>query len=356
MRYQRWGKKHEMGLGPYPAVSLSEARQKTRDAQTLLYQGLDPLAEKRKKQNYQRRRDGTRFSEVAKRYIEEHACVWTNAKHASDWATSLERYVYPILDSQPLTDLTTEDVIKVLKPIWSTKHETARKIQGRMKLVFGYALTAKLYEGSNPSVWQDHLSHFFANQNKHFLLRHHRALPYCQMPEFYKCISDQKTQTSQALQFTILTAGRTSEVRSATLQEFDLDKQIWRVPATRMKARRPHDVPLSDTAVQLIERAKRSSNAPFIFHGQNPEKPLSNMAMLSFVKKRLSSFDTTVHGLRSTFRTWAGEKTDYSSGVIEFALAHQLNQKIEGAYMRSDLLEARRPLMQDWDYYVTGRA
>ena len=160
---------------------------------------------------------------------------------------------------------------------------------------------------------------------------------------------------SQELRFTILTAARTSEVLGAKTDEFDLGKLIWRVPAERMKARKPHDVPLSEAAATLIEAASRAHNAPFIFHGRNPEKALSNMAMLSFNKKDLSEFDTTVHGLRSTFRTWVGEETSYSQGLVEFALAHQLNEKIEGAYLRTELLEPRRPLMEDWANYVTGK-
>lgn len=160
--------------------------------------------------------------------------------------------------------------------------------------------------------------------------------------------------TSKALRFTALTAARTTETLGATAEEFDLDKRLWCVPSERMKARKPHDVPLSDQACHLIDDILRSHNKPFIFHGINPEKPLSNMAMLSLIKKRLQLYDTTVHGLRSSFWTWAGEETNYSHGIIEFALAHQLNQKTEGAYLRTELVEPRRPLMQDWANFITN--
>ena len=199
------------------------------------------------------------------------------------------------------------------------------------------------------------MSHFFAGRSHRKPIKHHRALPYGQMPEFYAKLAQIETMPSYALQFTILTALRTSEVLRASSEQIDLNKLIWNVPATQMKTKKPHQVPLSDTAAELVESVIRSHNAPFIFHGRNPEKPLSNMAMLSFVKKDLSEFNTTVHGLRSTFRTWVGEETSYSQGLVEFALAHQLNEKIEGAYLRSELLEPRRPLMEDWANYVTGK-
>lgn len=343
-----------MGLGPYPAISLAEARQRARELHSLIHQGKDPLYERREAERQRRKREGKKFSDIARQYIEEHKSEWTNAKHAQDWASTLERLAYPALDQKPFADLTTEDVIEVLSPIWQSKRETAKKLQGRMKLVFGYAKTARLYEGENPAAWQDHLSHYFAMQTNKHLIKHHRALSFTKAPTFYRDLKQIETMASHALQFTLLTAARTSETIGATSDEIDIDKRLWRVPAERMKARKPHEVPLSEQACTLLETILRSHNAPFIFHGRNPEKPLSNMGMLSLVKKRLQSYDTTVHGLRSTFRTWAGEKTNYSPGVIEFALAHQLGEKIEGAYLRSELVEPRRPLMQDWANFVTG--
>ena len=353
-RYQRHGKKREVGLGPYPAISLAEARQRARELHSLIHQGKDPLYERREAERQRRKREGKRFSDIARQYIEEHKSEWTNAKHAQDWASTLERLAYPALDQKPFADLTTEDVIEVLSPIWQSKRETAKKLQGRMKLVFGYAKTARLYEGENPAAWQDHLSHYFAMQTNKHLIKHHRALPFTKAPNFYRDLRQIETMASHALQFTLLTAARTSETIGATSDEIDIDKRLWRVPAERMKARKPHEVPLSKQACTLLETVMRSHNAPFIFHGRNPEKPLSNMGMLGLIKKQLESYDTTVHGLRSRFRTWAGEKTNYSPGVIEFALAHQLDEKIEGAYLRSELVEPRRPLMQDWANFVAG--
>ena len=353
-RYQRLGRKHEMGLGPWPAITLAEARQKARDAHTAIHKELDPLAERRKAEAHRKKHEGIRFSDVAKRYIDTHQDSWTNAKHANDWASSLERYAYPILDQKPLSELETDDVLEVLEPIWRDKHETAKKVQGRIKLVFGYARTGQLYFGENPAVWQDHLCHYFAGRSHRKRLNHHRALPYRQMPEFYAKLAQIESMPSQALQFTILTAARTSEVLEARTDEFDLGKLIWQVPRDRMKAQMPHQVPLSDTAAELVESVIRSHNALFIFHGRNPEKPLSNMAMLTLIKREFKEFDTTVHGLRSTFRVWGSEQTSHDFGAMEFALAHQ-QDKVSAAYNRTTLLELRRPLMQDWACYVTGR-
>ena len=354
-RYQRLGRKHEMGLGPYPAISLANARQRARELHILMHQGKDPLQERREAERERKKRESKRFSDIARQYIDEHKSEWHDKKGEKTWHSTLERFVYPLFDQKPFADLTTEDVIEVLSPIWQTKKSTAKKIQGRMKLIFGYAKTARLYEGENPAAWQDHLSHYFAMQTNKHLIKHHRALHYADAPSFFKDLRQIETLTSQALQFTLLTAARTSETIGATSDEFDLEKQLWRVPADRMKAKKPHAVPLSMQASTLIKTVMRSHNAPLIFHGRNPEKPLSNMAMLNLVKKQLKFYDTTVHGLRSTFRTWAGEKTNYSPGVIEFALAHQLDEKIEGAYLRSELVEPRRPLMQDWADFLNGR-
>ena len=300
-----------------------------------------------------RNREALRFSEVARRYIDGHRHEWTNDKHAHDWLSTLTRLAYPILDQKPFADLTTEDILAVLEPIWISKRETAKKLQGRLKLVFGYGKTAKLYFGENPAAWQDHLSHFFPKQTGRHLVKHHRALDYQTAPQFYKDLETIETMSSLALRFTLLTATRTSEALGARPEEFDMERMLWRVPPERMKARKPHEVPMSNQVGGLIEALLRSHNAPYVFYSSNPEKPLSNMAMLTLLQKRMDQYDTTVHGLRSTFRTWAGERTNYSPGVIEFALAHQLDEKVEGAYLRSELVEPRRPLMQDWADYLT---
>ena len=298
----------------------------------------------------------TRFSDVAESYIEEHRLKWTNKKHAHDWKSTLGRMAYPVLDQKPLAHLATEDVIRVLKPIWYRKHETARKLQGRIKLIFGYAKAGKLYVGENPAAWQDHLCHYFPVLSGPHHVKHHRSLHYGLLPGFFAQLVQLDTIGSKALQYTILTAARTSEVRCVRRDEIDFKKMLWNVPAERMKARKPHKVPLSHQTAELIDGIMAAHNYPFLFHGLNPEKPLSNMAMLSLLKKRYKDVNTTVHGFRSTFRTWASDMTEYNDSIMEFALAHQLDEKVEGAYNRTELVEKRRPLMQDWADYAYGHA
>jgi len=354
IRYMLRRKAKEMGLGRYPEVSLAEARKRHFEARVNIESGNDPIEKKRQSAERDRIEEAIRFSGVADDYIDEHRPQWTNAKHAYDWRASLARHAIPHLDKKPFAQLGTSDVLEVLKPIWHSKHETARKIQNRLKLIFGYAIAAGIYHGNNPAAWQDHLAHYFPILNATHLVRHHRALDYKSAPAFFAELASIDTMASKALQFTTLTAARTNETRGATRKEFDFDKMIWRVPKERMKARKLHEVPLSDQACCLVEKLIRSQNSSYLFHGRDPEKPLSNMAMLSLMKKKLQSYDTTVHGLRSSFRTWAGEKTYYNPAIIEFALAHQLDEKIEGAYLRSELVERRRPLMQDWADFLTG--
>ena len=355
-RYMLNRKAKEMGLGRYPEVSLAEARKRHFEARIKISDGIDPIENKRRALALAKKEESLLFSKVKDNYIEEHGPKWSNAKHAFDWDSSLNRYACLIFDLKPFSKLQTEDILLVLKPIWRSKHETARKLQNRLKLIFGYAKAGGLYKGDNPAAWLDHLCHYFPMFDGAHWVKHHRALQFSLAPAFFTDLRRIETMAAKALQFTTLTAARTTETLGARAEEFDLNKKLWRVPEARMKARKPHEVPLSDQVCVLIEDTIRSHNAPYLFHGRNPEKPLSNMAMLNLVKKQLHQWQTTVHGLRSTFRTWAGEKTNYSPGIIEFALAHQLDEKIEGAYLRSELVEPRRPLMQDWANYLTADA
>ena len=356
IRYMINRKAKEIGLGRYPELSLADARKKHFEARILIADGKDPLIERRKALAQTKREALTRFSDVAESYIEEHSPKWTNKKHAHDWTSTLRRMAYPVLDQKPLAHLATEDVIRVLKPIWYSKHETARKLQGRIKLIFGYAKAGKLYFGENPAAWQDHLCHYFPALSGPHHVKHHRSLHYGLLPGFYAQLTQLDTIGSKALQYTILTAARTSEVRYVGRDEIDFNKMLWNVPAERMKARKPHKVPLSQQAAELIDGIMAAHNYPFLFPGMNPKKPLSNMAMLSLLKKKYKDIDTTVHGFRSTFRTWASDMTEYNDSIMEFALAHQLDEKVEGAYNRTELVEKRRPLMQDWADYAYGHA
>ena len=280
-------KAKEMGLGKYPEVSLAEARKRHFASLIQVADGIDPVEMKKKDAILAKREASLFFSQVKDDYIEYHKGKWSNAKHAFDWNSSLTRYACPALDQKPFCKLQTEDILLVLKPIWNTKHETARKIQNRLKKIFGYAKTGGLYKGDNPAAWQDHLCHYFPVFDGVHKVKHHRSLHYTKAPAFYADLRQIETMAAKALQFTALTAARTTETLGARAEEFDLNKRLWRIPETRMKARKLHEVPLSEQACTLIKDVLKSHNAPFVFHGRKPEKPLSNMAMLGLVKKQL---------------------------------------------------------------------
>ena len=350
-KYMRNGKSREMGLGPYPEISLQDARIKRDRIKIQLADGKDPLSERRKIQRDKTTKDRIRFSWVAERTIENQRVKWTCPKQEKIWHSTLSRFAYPFLDQKPLTELNRQDVIDVLQPIWNNKHDTARKLLGRIARVFGFAKARDWYQGDNPALWKHNLDMFFSLKSKP---GHHEALDYRLIPDFYYRLQQIDTIGSLALQYAILTAVRTGEVRFTKHQELDFDKSLWSLPAERMKARKKHNVPLSKQGLAIL-RVLKTHNMPFVFPGRDPEKPISNGTMHQLIRKRFPDETFTVHGFRSSFRDWAGENGDYAHNVIEFSLAHQLDGKTEGAYLRSELLEKRRILMQDWADFVTQK-
>ena len=269
MRYMTNRKAREIGLGPYPEISVSDARKKLLEARILIAEGKDPLIERRKAEAIIKREEAVKFSSIAKDYIAEHSPEWTSKVHKRDWPSTMERYAYAILDQKPLSHITTEDVIAVLKPIWFDKYDTAQKVRGRIKLIIDYAKAPGLYANENPALWQDHLAHYFPKLDAPHLIKHHRSLHYNVLPDFFRRLKSINGAASKALQYTILTAARTSEVRVMTREEIDFKNMLWSVPANRMKARRPHRVPLSNQAGLLIDEALTAHNYPFIFYGRN---------------------------------------------------------------------------------------
>ena len=353
LRYMIGGLQREMGLGPYPLVTLANAREMALKAKLTILNGDDPLKIKQEATARKAASQKIKFSDTAEAYISRNKPRWSSPKHMDDWSASLRRHAYGTLDQKPLHELVTDDIIEVLTPLWFTRHETARRLQGRIKMIIGSAIAEGRHPGPNPARWDDHLCHYFPALRLE--TNHHRAIDWHDVPDFWDALIGIDTTASQALQFTALTAARTSEVRGARPEEFDLERMLWYVPAKRMKLREDHVVPLSEEAAMLIDRRLCAHNHPLVFASRDPERPLSNMAMLSLLKKRLPSFDTTVHGLRSTFRDWAAETGDYNQTIVEFALAHKPRSRVEAAYLRTRLVEKRRPLMQDWSDHLHGR-
>ncbi len=356
-RFKLDGRSRDMGLGTYPQVSLAEARELASAASTLKRSGVDPIearkaaTEARKTELSAYQEPVATFRDVALDYIEAHRPGWKNAKHASQWSNTLETYAYPTIGDLPPADVTTDHVTKILKAIWVSKSETANRVRNRIELVLDAAKARGLRNGENPARWRGHLDKLFPKPSQVKPVKHHPALPWAQVPEFIRTVRECKGLSYRAIEMTVMTACRTSEVLNATWNELDLDRDTWTIPAERMKARREHRVPISAQLKMLINRLPRLESTPYLFPGQRAGRPLSNMAM-SMALRELEQNSITMHGFRSTFRDWAGECTAHPRDVCEQALAHTLASEVEAAYRRGDLLNKRRSLMDDWANFL----
>ncbi|MFL9933483.1 integrase arm-type DNA-binding domain-containing protein [Paraburkholderia sp. RL18-103-BIB-C] len=352
-RYSRHGKTHDLGLGPYPAISLKAARDRAAELRTTLATGRDPMAERAIAKADAASR--MTFDQCAEKYIAAHRGGWKNPKHAEQWTNTLAAYASPIIGALDVGHIDTPHIVRVLEPIWTTKNETASRVRGRIERILAWATTHKLRTGDNPATWKHHLDTLLPPPGKIQKEKHHEALPYRAIYAFIQDLRRQRGVAARALEFTILTAARTGETIGMVRDEADLAQNIWTVPAGRMKASKEHAIPLSERAVEILkemEAARKSDDdCKFIFPGWTGEKGLSNMAMLKLLKD-MGHAGLTVHGFRSTFRDWAGEQTHHAREVIEHALAHQLKDKAEAAYQRGTLFEKRRSLMNDWAAYI----
>lgn len=333
-------KRREMGLGPVDVVSLAEARAKVSDLRANLQNGVDPMAKAEREA-----KSTVLFKDVATSLIETLKPSWKNAKHAQQWTNTLTTHAASIWD-MPVASITTEHMTALLMPIWSEIPETASRVRARIERVLDAAKVHGYRDGDNPARWRGHLE-VLLPKRKLTKRKHHPAMPYEQVPDFIVDLRRRPALSARALEFTILTAARTSEVLKATWDEFDLEKKLWTVPAKRMKMEVDHRVPLVDRAVALLEHAKfMGGKGPFI---------ASNMAM-DMLLRRMDQNDYTVHGFRSSFRDWVGEETDFPREIAEAALAHQVGNEVERAYRRGDALKKRRELMEAWAAYVTPPA
>jgi integrase len=351
-RFTLGGKQREMGLGALHTVTLSEARAKAKDCRLLLLDGKDPL-ETRKSANLAdalERAKMMTFDQCAAAYIAAHRSSWNNAKHITQWENTLETYASPIIGSLPVASVDTSLVVKVLSPIWQTKTETATRLRGRIENILDWATTSKYRQGENPARWRGHLDNLLANPEKVAKVVHHPALRWKEMGEFMAELRLREGIAARAVEFGILTATRSGEVRGATWSEIDLNAALWVIPAERMKGKREHRVPLSTAVVALLNAMPRLND--LIFPGTKKDTALSDMS-LTAVLRRMTRNDITVHGFRSTFRDWCAESVanSFPREVCEHALAHSLPDKVEAAYRRGDLIEKRTLLMQAWADY-----
>lgn len=349
-RYMANGKAKSTGLGGYPAVSLPVARELAQGLRDARATGIDPQRAKREK-DAQRVLEESRaktFQDCAEDYIALTKSSWKNEKHGQQWKNTLAQYAYPVIGHLPVAHVTTDDVLRILKPIWVSKAETAGRLRGRIESVLDWATAHNRRTGDNPARLKGHLEYMLPRLRKE--VEHHAAMPYADIPKFFVALDAQSGMARYALEFLILCASRTGEVIGATWPEIDLDKALWTIPAKRMKAGVEHRVPLSPRALEILRLVKPFANGAYVFPGGKKDKPLSNMAMMMLMR-RMDLTEWTVHGHRSAFRDWAGETTDHPPHVCEHALAHRLQDAVVAAYLRSDFFERRRTLMADWAAY-----
>jgi integrase len=342
------GKRCELGLGPVNTVSLADARQEAARLRGIARKGGDPLTERR-----QEKRVIPTFEQAARQVHGEHSKIFRNAKHAAQWINTLEAYVFPKIGNRQIDKIESKDILEVLTPIWTGKPETARRVKQRLRTVFAYAKAKGWRPGDNPVEGVSKVLPKHSKAKKHFA-----ALPYAQVPEFIESIwkaNNVGVMSKHALEFLILTASRTREVLLARWDEIDLEAKTWTIPAERMKAKVEHRVPLSSRCLGILKAAKLFSHGVgYIFPGRSIGKPLSNMA-LGMALRRMGRTNITIHGFRSSFRDWAEERTNTQRSVVEAALAHQVESKVEAAYLRTTLFYKRRALMDRWAAFATAK-
>jgi integrase len=342
LRFTWRGKAREMGLGSATTVPLADARDKAAHARRMVAQDIDPIRE--------RKRTGgvPTFGEMADQVRESLSAGFRNKKHRAQWKMSLATYAAALKD-KPVDTIGTDDVLAVLKPIWTTKAETASRVRGRIEKVLDAARAKGFRQGENPAQWRGHLDHLLPKQSK--LTRgHHAAMPYEHVAAFVGRLRESDGLAAQVLELCILTAARSGEILGMRWSEVDLDKGVWTLPPDRMKAGREHRVPLSERAVTMLRQLAEIRTGEFVFQGQRQHRPLSSTAV-KMMLRRMKADTITMHGFRSSFRDWAGNETSYPRDLIETALAHVIGDKAEQAYRRSDALEKRRKLMEAWAAY-----
>ena len=341
-------RRREMGLGGYPDVTLARARERAREYAELISQGVDPIAEKRARKSALVRSQATAvtFRQVAADYIVKKSKELKTAKGVQKLTSHMQTYVYPFIGNMVVADIERANIIALLKPIWETKTETATRVRSNVERILDMAGAEGLRTGDNPARWKGNLELSLPKPSKVSKVEHYKALPYPELPKFMRELKAKTTIGAKALQFLILTAGRSGEVRGATWKEIDIAKKVWTIPGERMKGGKQHTVPLSTAAVDLLKSLPRdyAHIFPAVRGGT-----LSDMTLAKV--PRYMGHDVTAHGFRATFRTWAQECTSYPDEVCELALAHVNSDSTRAAYARSELIDKRRLLMADWEQF-----
>jgi integrase len=349
LRYTLQGKARQMGLGAWPGVTLAEARQRAADARAMVRNGQDPIEvrrdEKTAKAVAQVRQ--ITFAKAAADYIATNRAGWRNLKHATQWDRTIATYVTPVFGNVPVSEVTTDHVLRALKPIWHAKPETAVRVRGRIETVLAAAIALGWCKEPNVARWHNHLQMILPPRSKLAPVEHHASIPWQEMQAFMAALRNQNSVGAMALEFLILTAARSGEVRGATWEEIDIKGANWTVPAARMKANRDHVVPLSPPALAVLRRIAALGDQGIVFPGMRAGQPLSDMS-LTAVLRRMGRGEFTAHGFRASFKTWASDETTHARELIEASLAHAVGDRAEQTYQRGVWLDRRRALMNDW--------
>lgn len=348
------GKRRDIGLGGYSqtGMTLAKARAAALAAREAINSGTDPVEQKRSDRSAIKAAQAKEltFKDAALAYIEAHESSWRNTKHGQQWRNTLEQYAYPAMGSMQVRHVEMAHVLKVLEPIWREKTETASRLRGRIESVLDWAKGRGYRSGDNPAAWKGNLDAQLARPEKIAKVEHHAALKWADMGAFMEALRAAQGMGARALEFVILTAARSGEVRGAMWPEIDLEAKVWTVPGDRMKAGKDHRVPLSSAAVALLKALPRMTGSDLVFPAPRGGA-LSDMTLTAVLRRM--QVDAVPHGFRSTFRDWAAEATSYPNHVCEMALAHVVSNAVEAAYRRGDLFEKRRRLMDDWATFLS---
>lgn len=348
-------KRRHIGLGGYPSVTLAQAREQARNLRMDVQKGIDPILQ-RKATNSQLKAQqaaAITFEKAAQGYLDTHGDTWKNLKHRAQWTSTLSTYVYPIIGTMLVGDIEVAHILSVLNPIWKTKNETANRVRGRVESILNWASARGHRSGENPAKWKGLLDNLLPAPSKVTTVTHHKAMLIDDVPDFLSRLRMQSGNGALALEFAILCASRSGEVRGAEWSEFDLESCVWTVPKDRMKAGKEHRVPLSPPAMEVLSVLHKPSIIGLVFPA--PRGGMLSDMTLTAVMRRMK-VDAVPHGFRSTFRDWVWERTDHSRDLAEQALAHTLENKVEAAYRRGDALEKRRQLMEEWGVFLSCAA
>lgn len=364
------GRRRDIGLGGFPTVTLAQARDKAREARHKVERGVDPVEERKsaKARLIEARRKGMLFSDAVDKALAAKLDAFRNEKHRAQWRSTLDNYALPEIGALPVDEIDTAAVLRCLQPIWTTKTETATRLRGRIETVLSWATVAGHRTGDNPARWAGNLKELLPAPSKVAVENNHPALQLDDAPAWLADLRKRVGFPARALEFLTLTAARSGEVRGAAWDEIDLDKALWIIPAQRMKMQREHRVPLTAEAVDLLKALPRLDGSPLVFPGVRGGQ-LSDMALSMLMKRqhaaaiaagdkgyldRVSKRPAVPHGLRSTFRDWVAERTQYPGDMAEVALAHRISSAVEAAYRRGDMIEKRRSMMAAWVGFLQG--